>query len=104
MCDGPFATERIEICVVAGSGLASLDLGAGGAEMVGEVIENVVLVVAAGGPLAAEEDIFEKAGVGGAAGEVGFEKCITAYAVPIDFSIGFLDAATVTVIGVDRKS
>jgi len=85
-----FAAVGVEVGVVAQRGrrLARGDLGdgAGGAEMVGEIVEGVVGRVAAGDTLAVEEDVLVEGGVGDAAGTVGFVEDVAGGIVPIDFS------------------
>jgi len=68
--------------------------------VVGEVVVHVVLVVAAGDALAAEENVFIEAGVVGVALGVGFVEGIAAHPVPIEFAVGFLHALAVAVISV----
>jgi hypothetical protein len=48
------------------------------------------------GTFAAEENVF----VGDIAAGIGFVEDFGACTVPVDFSIGFLDAVAVTVVGV----
>jgi hypothetical protein len=82
----------------AGDGFARGARGVGAdalrAEVVGEVIEDVVGRVAAGDALAAEEDVF----VNEVAGEVGFVEGVTVVAVPIERAAGLLNALAVAVV------
>ena len=67
-----FAAEGVEVGVEArrtgGAGAGKdFEHGAGAADLVGEIVEDVGLVVAAGGALAVEIDVFAEGGVGDAA-------------------------------------
>ena len=68
-----FASEGVEVGVKArraggvGAG-KDFEHAAGAADLVGEIVEDVGLVVAAGGALAVEVNVFAEGGVGGAAG------------------------------------
>src|ERR1700678_720862 len=99
-----FAAEGVEVGVEAERGgvRAGSDFGhtAGAADLVGEVVEDVGLVVAAGGALTVEVNVFAEGGVGGAAGGIGFVENFAAGSVPVDLAVGFLDAVAVTVVGV----
>jgi hypothetical protein len=101
--DGAFATEGIEVRIVARRAGSSGD-DASGAEMVGKVVVDGVGEVAACDALAAEENIFVEAGVVSVARKVGLVEGITAHAVPVELATGFLDTFAVTVIGVFSSS
>ncbi len=71
--------------------------------MVGEVVVDGVLVVAAGDAFAAKENVLLERGIRDAAGEVRFVQGIAAHAVPVDGAIRFLDAFAVAVVGFQRS-
>ena len=95
--DEALATEGVEVGVVE-DGAGGVGDDAGSAEVVGEVVENVVLVIAPGDAPATEKNALGETGILGLVGEIGFVERLAARAVPVELSVGFLDALAIAVI------
>lgn len=52
------------------------------ADLIGEIVESIALIIATGDALAVEIDVLAEGGVGGAAGGVGFVENFAAGTVP----------------------
>ena len=74
--------------------------GAGGPDLVVNIVESVVRIIAPRYALAVEVHIFVEVTVGDASGQVCFVKHRTVHAAPINLAIRFLDALVIAVIGV----
>lgn len=100
---GSLYPEGVEVGVIQ-DGSAVVGDHASGAEIIGKVVVDGVCGIAAGDARVAEEYVFVEARVVGIAGEVSFIERVGACAIPIQFAVGFLDAAAVAVIQVGHTS
>jgi hypothetical protein len=98
--DHGFGSEGVVIRVVAGSGLPGLDDFARGAEVVGEIVEDIIGIVAACDALATEENALVERGVVGIASGIGFVERVGARAVPVELAVGFPDALAIAIVRV----
>ena len=84
------AAEGVEVGVETGCGEARLQNGAGGTEVVGEVVEDVSITSdAAGNALAVEEDVL----LANSASEVAFRKRVAARARSVEAVVGCAPAS-----------
>src|SRR5439155_5529950 len=65
-----------------------------------KVVVDVVCRVAAGNPVAAEENVFVESGVAGGSRQVGFVQYVAASTIPVNHAVALHDALPVPIIAV----